>query len=305
MIVLTPTRELAIQVNNEVSKLKNSRDEFRNMAIYGGKNMNYQAAMLVKGVDVIVGTPGRIMDLQERELLNMGDIETLIIDETDVMLQFGFQQDIEQIINTTREHIESAGRDSRSLQFMLFSATLPSWVSEISSRFMKEDKLFVDMIKNGEVQTSKTVEHLRMNFRSYGMKVQEIGRFIQTINTEKKKDFKCIIFTQTKKEANLIASKRFGLRCQPLHGDISQERREFTFRSFKAGRINCLVATNVAARGLDIPNVDLIIQMSPPEDIDSYIHRSGRTGRAGKKGICVTFTTDTEEKFIYQIEDLA
>lgn len=168
---------------------------------------------------------------------------------------------------------------------------------------MKPDHQFVDMIKSQDIRTSKTVQHLSLFFPSKDHKLPTIGDVVQVYGGAHSRS---IIFTDKKSEANeVLLHGNLKVEAQVLHGDIPQKQREVTFESFRNGKLKCLIATNVAARGLDIPEVDLIVQLSPPEEIEAYIHRSGRTGRAGKSGVCVTFYTKREEQTLRRIEQNA
>ena len=300
ILVILPTRELALQVTKEFEKLTNNNREFRVLSVYGGTSIDNQINRLREGVEVVVGTPGRLMDLQERGKLVLGEIRVIVLDETDQMLNFGFQEDIEDILAGAKKDMRRSERDLKDLQFLLFSATVPRWVEKIAMRFMKPDLVRVDMVKGQAVKTSMTVSHLCMSFPSKGQKVSAIGDVVKIYGGD---HCRTIVFTDTKEEANnIMLDGQLKMDMQVLHGDIPQNQREVTFKSFRSGKLKCLVATNVAARGLDIPEVDLIIQLSPPKEIDAYIHRSGRTGRAGKSGTCITFFTNWEREQISKIE---
>lgn len=300
VLVILPTRELAIQVTREFEKLSNNNREFRVMSIYGGTSVDDQIHKLRSGVEVVVGTPGRLMDLQDRGKLILSDLQTIVLDETDQMLNFGFQEDIEEILDGVKHDLKDVDRTLEDVQFLLFSATVPRWVEKIAMRFMKKDLVRVDMVKNSTIKTSTTVSHLCMNFPSKDQKIKAIGDIVKLYGGD---HCRTIVFTDTKDEANnILLNGQLKMDLQVLHGDIPQNQREVTFKSFRNGKLRCLVATNVAARGLDIPEVDLIIQLSPPKEIDAYIHRSGRTGRAGKSGTCITFYTSWERELIGRIE---
>lgn len=205
------------------------------------------------------------------------------------MLDQGFQLDIEKIYDQIILDLKSQGRVKSDLQILLFSATVPEWVRGVASKYMKEDYERVDMFTGLESRTSSTVQHLKIIFQTKNQKVTAIGDIVSVYGGPHSKT---IIFTNKKAEANEIQlNGNLKVDSDVLHGDIPQKQREVVFQSFREGKIQCMIATNVAARGLDIPLVDLIIQLAPPDDIDSYIHRSGRTGRAGKTGTCITLIT--------------
>ena len=300
IMVLVPTRELAIQVTKEFEKLKNTPNEYRVLSVYGGTDINEQIFRLKGGVEVIVGTPGRIMDLQDRKELILSDLQVIVLDETDQMLNIGFQEDIERILKGVREDISEKDRKPDDIQFLLFSATVPRWVEKIAYKFMKRDLVRVDMIKDSTIKTSVTVDHYCISFPNKDQKISAIGDVVMVYGGA---HCRTIIFTDTKEEANdIMLNGQLKMDMQVLHGDIPQNQREVTFKSFRSGKLKCLVATNVAARGLDIPEVDLIIQLSPPKEIDTYIHRAGRTGRAGKSGVCITFYSRMQKEFLDKIE---
>ena len=303
IICLLPTRELTIQVGNQFEKFKNFLNEYRILLAYGGIEIWPQIDVLKRGVEILIGTPGRILDLLNKNKLSLESIKHFILDETDQMLNFGFQNDIENILDFLVSDLKSNKLSLNDVQFLLFSATVPDWVKKMIKGFMKENYAFVDMIKNTENKTSKTVEHLATYFSSTEMKLNALNDFLLVYGGYQPK---IIIFTERKEEANDIKNKGdLRIHTEVLHGDILQSKREQTYEAFRKGDLKCIIATNVAARGLDIPEVDLIIQMSPPLDADSYIHRSGRTGRAGKSGVCITFYTNREIESLNRIENHA
>jgi len=300
ILVLVPTRELCMQVTREFEKLRNNKNELRILSIYGGTDIHEQMHKLRAGAEIVVGTPGRVMDLQERRELNLSKVQAIVLDETDQMLNFGFQEDIEKILKTTSGDLADEGRKMDEIQFCLFSATIPRWIDNIAAKFMKRDVCRVDMIKNSHNKTSTTVDHYCISFPNKDQKISAIGDVVMTYGGAHSRT---IIFTDTKEEANnIMLNGQLKMDMQVLHGDIPQAQREVTFKSFKAGKLKCLVATNVAARGLDIPEIDLVIQLSPPKEIDTYIHRAGRTGRAGKSGVCITFYSFRQRDLLDKIE---
>jgi ATP-dependent RNA helicase DDX21 len=303
VVVLVPTRELCMQVSREFTRFMNNDKEYRVLPVYGGTDAYEQVSAMRNGIEILIGTPGRLIDLMDRKAFNFRSIRHFILDETDQMLNIGFQEDIERILKTVRAEFEENQKSIDKIQFLLFSATVPRWVDQIASKFMKKDLVFVDMIKNSETKTSKTVEHLALFFPSKEHKIEAIGDLVLVYGGAHSRT---IIFTDTKEEANEVALRgQLKIECQVLHGDIPQKQREITFTAFRNGSLKCLVATNVAARGLDIPEVDLIVQLAPPKDIETYIHRSGRTGRAGKIGTCITFYTKRQQEFMDKIENMA
>jgi ATP-dependent RNA helicase DDX21 len=300
ILCLVPTRELAIQVSNEFVRFKNKDNEYRVLSIYGGTDIHAQMDALRNGVEVVIGTPGRVFDLLERKCLSTRKLKHMILDETDQMLNIGFQEDIEKILKKIKEEFEENKKSIDKIQFLLFSATIPKWVDKIASKFMKDNVVRIDNVKNSGNKTSKTVEHLSLFVPSKEHKIPAIGDILLVYGGAHSRT---IIFTDKKEEANeVMLHGQLKVESQVLHGDIPQKQREVTFKSFREGKLKCLIATNVAARGLDIPEVDLIIQLSPPSDVETYIHRSGRTGRAGKSGVCVTFYTKRQQELMEKIE---
>jgi len=281
-LVVVPTRELVIQVTNVFNTTKYNDNEYRVLSIYGGTDIRSQIMDYKKGVEVIVGTPGRLLDLIERKVITFAELKIVVLDEADQMLDMGFQEDIEKIYQTIHGEISK-----EKVQSLLFSATLPSWVHEVSRKYLRNDQLVkIDLIKEKGYNTPTTVKHLAINC-PYFSRNGAIGDIVLCYGGQ---HARTIIFTETKKEANeIMLEAHIKQECQVLHGDVPQKQREITFRAFREGKFKCLIATNVAARGLDIPEVDLIIQLSPPKDVDTYIHRAGRTARAGRTGVCVTF----------------
>lgn len=298
VLVVLPTRELVIQVTNVFNTTRLSDNEFRTTSVYGGTDIQNQIRDLRKGADIIIGTPGRLLDLVERKAVSFSDLKIIVLDEADQMLDMGFQEDIEKIYQAIHAEISR-----EKLQSLLFSATIPTWVHEVSRKYLREDNLSrVDLIKEKGYRTPTTVKHLAINCPFFSRN-GAIGDIVLCYGGQ---HARTIIFTETKKEANdILLEAHIKQECQVLHGDIPQKQREITFRAFREGKFKCLIATNVAARGLDIPDVDLIVQLSPPKDVDTYIHRAGRTARAGRSGACVTFFTKKQIDLLEKIERVA
>lgn len=299
-IVIVPTRELAMQVTSEYTRFKNHDNEFRIATLYGSSDIGMQLDALRRGAEIVVGTPGRLIDLMERRALQLDKLKVFVLDETDQMLNMGFQQDIDRILQFLRDDFQREKKDVKDVQYLLFSATVPRWVERVCQNFMSSDMVRVDMVKGRSVKTSTTVEHLAIFFKSREDKVRAIGDVVQVYGGQ---HCRTIIFTDKKEEGNeVLLHGNLKVECQVLNGDIPQKQREVTFKAFKDGNLKCLVATNLASRGLDFPQVDLIVQLSPPLEIDTYIHRSGRTGRAGKSGKCITFYLQRQQDAIERIE---
>ncbi|CAN0891610.1 DEAD-box ATP-dependent RNA helicase 7 [Linum grandiflorum] len=271
VLVLLPTRELAVQVHEDF-KVYGESLGLSSCCLYGGAPYNPQESSLKRGVDIVVGTPGRIKDHIERGNINFSTLMFRVLDEADEMLRMGFVDDVELILGKVE--------DVTKVQTLLFSATLPSWVKNISSRFLKQAKKTIDLVGNEKMKASTNVRHIVLPCTAAA-----IPQLIPDVIRCYSSGGRSIVFTEKKETANTLSGLLPGAR--PLHGDIQQSQREVTLSGFKSGKFLTLVATNVAARGLDINGVQLIIQCEPPRDVEDYIHRSGRTGRAGKTGVAV------------------
>lgn len=214
------------------------------------------------------------------------------------MLKLGFKEDVETILRTVKQQSENV----HDLQICLFSATMPMWVRQVASEHLKKDYKIVDLCKDLKKKTPTTVNHLAINC-PYHNRLPVLADLLVVYGGDRGK---CIVFTQTKADANqLLLSDKIKQDVEVMHGDIAQNQREVTLKRFKEGKFSVLVATDVASRGLDIPNVDLVIQIEPPQDTETYIHRSGRTARAGNSGTCITFFSKKTYGLVQQIEEQA
>ncbi|KAB1208739.1 DEAD-box ATP-dependent RNA helicase 9 [Morella rubra] len=239
-LVMAPTRELAKQVEKEFAESAPGLDT---ICVYGGTPISHQMRQLDYGVDVAVGTPGRIIDLLNRGALNLSEVRFVVLDEADQMLQVGFQEDVEKILEKLPQKRQS----------LMFSATMPSWIRKLTQNYLN-NPLIIDLVGDSDQKLAEGISLFSIASDSYG-KASIIGPLI----TEHAKGGKCIVFTQTKRDADRLAyAMARNYKCEALHGDISQSQRERTLASFRDGNFNILVATDVASRGLDIPNVDLI-----------------------------------------------
>lgn len=278
-LILAPTRELANQVARE---FETACPSLSVKSFYGGVGIGPQMANLERGVDVVVGTPGRVIDLIERGKLRLGSIRFAILDEADQMLDMGFEQDMETIL----------GKVPAKRQTMLFSATLPSWINKVARRFLNQP-LLLDLV--GDDNSGKLADTIKL------LAVQvdagrKIGTLVDLVSVYGAGG-KTIVFTKTKMGADEVGSGvNSSLPTEQLHGDIPQAQRETTLARFRNGDYSVLVATDVASRGLDIPNVDLVVHYDLPQDSESFLHRSGRTGRAGKLGTTLVMYTASEAK---------
>ncbi|KAF3433089.1 hypothetical protein FNV43_RR24191 [Rhamnella rubrinervis] len=271
VLVLLPTRELANQVYADF-EVYGGAVGLSSCCLYGGAPYHSQELKLKRGVDIVVGTPGRIKDHLERDNIDFSSLKFRVLDEADEMLRMGFVEDVELILGKVK--------DVSKVQTLLFSATLPHWVKDISSRFLKPNKKTADLVGNEKMKASTNVRHIVLPCSS-SARSQLIPDIIRCYSS----GGRTIVFTETKDCASELSGLLPGARA--LHGDIQQAQREVTLRGFRSGKFMTLVATNVAARGLDINDVQLIIQCEPPRDVEAYIHRSGRTGRAGNTGVAV------------------
>lgn len=268
-IVLAPTRELARQVEKEFYE---SAPNLDTLCVYGGSPIQRQMSTLDRGVDVIVGTPGRVIDLIKRGALNLSEVKFAVLDEADQMLNVGFADDVETIL----EYLP------KERQTMMFSATMPSWIVKLTHKYLKTP-LTVDLVGDSDQKLADGI-----TLYSISSDMRERPSIIGPLITEHAHGGKCIVFTQTKRDADRLAyALQKSFNCEALHGDISQNQRERTLSGFRDGRFNVLVATDVAARGLDVPNVDLVIHYELPNSSEIFVHRSGRTGRAGRKGSAI------------------
>uniref|UniRef100_A0A4W4EQQ2 RNA helicase n=1 Tax=Electrophorus electricus TaxID=8005 RepID=A0A4W4EQQ2_ELEEL len=291
VLVLAPTRELAIQVTKD---FKDITKKLSVVCFYGGSSYNPQVDAIRNGIDVLVGTPGRIKDHLQNNKLDLSQLKHVVLDEVDQMLDMGFAEQVEEILSA------SYTKDTESNpQTLLFSATCPAWVYDVAKKYMRSQYIHVDLIGKRTQKAATTVEHLAIACH-WSQRAAVIGDVIQVYSGS---HGRTIVFCETKKETNeLSMNTSIKQSAQCLHGDIPQKQRELTLKGFRNGNFEVLIATNVAARGLDIPEVDLVMQCSPPKDVESYIHRSGRTGRAGRTGICICFYQRKEEDQLRYVE---
>ncbi len=275
-IVLVPTRELAIQAAEELHSF-NAERRLSITAIYGGAAISEQLRRLSKGVDIVVGTPGRTLDHIRRGTLKLGNVKFLVLDEADEMLNMGFIEDVEEIMSHTPEE----------RRVMLFSATMPKRIISLSDRYMHDTEII--KVESKQLTTELT-EQIYFEVREAD-KFDALTRIIDIKN-----DFYGIVFCRTKNNVDEVVNRLIerGYSADGLHGDVSQASREKILRKFREKNINILVATDVAARGIDVNNLTHVINYALPQDSESYVHRIGRTGRAGNQGTAITFITRGE-----------
>ncbi|KAJ6829772.1 DEAD-box ATP-dependent RNA helicase 3, chloroplastic-like [Iris pallida] len=284
VLVLAPTRELAKQVEKEI---KESAPYLSTVCVYGGVSYNIQQNALSRGVDVVVGTPGRIIDLINSNNLQLGEVEYLVLDEADQMLAVGFEEDVEVILEKLPTKRQS----------MLFSATMPGWVKKLARKHL-DNPLTIDLVGD---QDEKLAEGIKL----YAIPTTATSKrtILSDLITVYAKGGKTIVFTRTKRDADEVSmALSNSIASEALHGDISQHQRERTLNGFRQGKFTVLVATDVASRGLDIPNVDLIIHYELPNDPETFVHRSGRTGRAGKEGSAMLMFTGNQRRTVKSLE---
>lgn len=283
-LVLTPTRELAIQVAEELAKIGKFR-RVKALPVYGGQAIDRQIRAIKFGVQVVIGTPGRLLDHIRRGTIKLNHISTLVLDEADEMLDMGFIDDIETILRNVP--------DER--QTLLFSATMPEPIRRLAARYMKEPV---------EVTVSKEQITVPLTDQYYYETRDKLDGLCRVLEAEDNN--KVIVFCRTKKGVDdLSASMQArGFMADGLHGDLSQAQRDRVMKKFREGQLEILVATDVAARGLDIENVTHVVNYDIPQDPESYVHRIGRTGRAGRKGVAITFIEPREYRQLKLIEKL-
>ncbi|GAB7388324.1 DEAD/DEAH box helicase [Bacillaceae bacterium] len=285
-LVLTPTRELAIQVSGELRRIAKYKKGVRTLPIYGGQSIGHQIRALKQGIQIVIGTPGRILDHLRRKTLRLDSVRLLVLDEADEMLDMGFIDDIEAIMKQT-----NADR-----QTLLFSATMPPEIRRLATRYMKQPE-HVSVVNREDV-TAPSVEQVYYKVLEKN-KVESLCRILDSEDVELG-----IIFCRTKKGVDELtdALQARGYLADGLHGDLSQAQRDRVMKAFRHNEIELLVATDVAARGIDVGNVSHVINFDIPQDPESYVHRIGRTGRAGRKGIAMTLVTPREMKQLRTIE---
>ena len=274
-LALVPTRELAVQVCKELEPLASTRG-LTFESIYGGSPIEKQIAALKRGVDFVVATPGRMIDLIQQEELSVADLEGVVIDEADRMADMGFMPQVEWILRRTE----------KKHQTLLFSATLDGMVGALISRYQ------TDPVTHEVASREVTVAEMEHRFLAVHEmdRVRVAARIVEASN-------RTIIFSRTKWGADKLTGKLLGedVKAAAIHGDLRQAQREKALSDFQAGKVKCLVATDVAARGIHVDDVDVVIHYDPPSDAKAYVHRSGRTARAGESGVVVSLVLWNEE----------
>ncbi len=284
-LVLAPTRELALQVCEAFERYAAQTRGVHVLPVYGGQGYGVQLSALRRGVHVVVGTPGRIMDHLDRGTLDLTELRYLVLDEADEMLNMGFAEDVETILKDTPD----------TKQVTLFSATMPPAIRRLSAKYLTDP---VEITVKGRTATASGITQ-RYLIVSYPQKVDALTRILETENFEG-----MIVFVRTKNETETLAEKlrARGYSAEAINGDIAQAQRERTVNRLKSGKLDILVATDVAARGLDVERISHVVNYDIPTDTESYVHRIGRTGRAGRSGDAISFVTPRERYLLKHIE---
>lgn len=284
-LIVTPTRELAIQITAEVEKLIADIDNIDVLAVYGGQDVDKQLKKLKKNVQIVVGTPGRLIDHIRRKTIDLSELSFLVLDEADQMLHIGFQYEVETIIRETP--------DNR--QTLLFSATISNDVKRLLNKHLQNPKSIQIEKRQGPAANVEQIAYHTTDRSKQDTIIQLV---------EEHNPYLAVIFCRTKRRVNKLNTilKTHGFQTDELHGDLSQAKRERVMKQFRDAKLQLLVATDVAARGLDVEGVTHVYNYDIPEDVESYVHRIGRTGRAGSTGLSVTFFTTDDKSMLHDIE---
>ncbi len=283
-IVLCPTRELAVQVAEEIRKLAKYMSDIKVLPVYGGQEIVRQIKSLKTGVQIIVGTPGRVMDHMRRKTVKFDNINMVILDEADEMLDMGFREDMETILTETPE----------DRQTVMFSATMPKAIMDIARNFQKDAKIIKVVRKE---LTVSNIEQFYYEVRPKN-KTEVLCRLIDIYNPRLS-----VVFCNTKRQVDELISelKGRGYFADGIHGDMKQQQRDRVMDDFRSGKVDILIATDVAARGIDVDDVDMVFNYDIPQDEEYYVHRIGRTGRAGRSGMALSFISGKE---VYKLKDI-
>ncbi|MBP2436339.1 DEAD/DEAH box helicase [Microbacterium amylolyticum] len=284
-LVLAPTRELALQVCEAFEKYATHMRGVRVLPVYGGQGYGTQLSALRRGVDIVVGTPGRVMDHLEKGTLDLSELRFLVLDEADEMLKMGFAEDVDTILADTPAEKQTA----------LFSATMPAQIRRISQKHLRDPEQ-ITVATRTTTSANITQRYLMVG---YPQKVDALTRILEVENFDG-----MIVFVRTKSETETLAEKlrARGYTAAAISGDVAQAQRERTVDQLKSGKLDILVATDVAARGLDVERITHVVNYDIPVDTESYVHRIGRTGRAGRKGDAISFVTPRERRLLGAIE---
>lgn len=283
-IILCPTRELAIQVAEEIRKISRYTHGIKILPVYGGQDITKQIRSLKTGVQLVIGTPGRVMDHMRRKTVKFTDVRTVVLDEADEMLNMGFREDIETILRDTPEE----------RQTILFSATMPKPIMDIAKTYQKDAEI-IRVVK--KELTVENIEQYYIEVRPNN-KDEMLSRLLDMYNPKLS-----VVFCNTKKKVDEVTSvlQGRGYFADGLHGDLKQQQRDRVMGSFRKGKTEILVATDVAARGIDVDDIDIVFNYDLPQDEEYYVHRIGRTGRAGRTGLAFSFVRGKE---VYKLKDI-
>ncbi|MBS1487367.1 MAG: DEAD/DEAH box helicase [Bacteroidetes bacterium] len=284
-LVVAPTRELSVQITNDLERFANNFKKLNIVTVYGGASISDQIRKIKRGAQIIVATPGRLIDLLSRKVVDLTQIQYVVLDEADEMLNMGFKEDIDEILSTTP--------DTKNV--WLFSATMPREVREIASNYMSNPQ---EIAMEGQKQGNENIDHQYVMVDERD-KYLALKRFVDYTP-----DIFAVVFCRTKMDTQKIAEHliKDGYNADPLHGDLTQAQRDRVMKSFKNKTLQLLVATDVAARGIDVSNITHVIHMNMPDEMEFYTHRSGRTARAGKKGISLAIVSKKEMGRVHQVE---
>ena len=285
VLIQCPTRELAIQVTGELLKLAKFKGHLNVVPVYGGQSINRQIKALKRGAHIVVGTPGRTIDHLKRGTLKLDNLKQLVFDEADEMLNMGFRDDMEEILTYT----------GGPVQKIMFSATVPGAIKGIMKRFMNDPKM---VTMERKAVTAPNIQQLLVEVRD-SVRTEAICRFMEL------EDYKlALVFCNTKRKTEQVANelRGRGYASDLINGDLSQNQRDQVMDKFRKGHIDILVATDVAARGIDVDDVEAVFNYDVPQDPEYYVHRIGRTGRAGRSGVAITFATRRKKKQVRSIE---
>ena len=285
-LILSPTRELCQQIAVQLEQFAKYSEGLKMVTVYGGANISEQIRTIRKGVQIVIATPGRLLDLMKRKAIRLQDINTLVLDEADEMLNMGFKEDLDAILSGTSEHKNT----------WLFSATMPKEIRRIIKQYMSEDA--VEISVNQGNQSNKNIDHQYIPVKSRE-KNEALKRYLDAFP-----EMRGIIFCRTKAGTQTLADglAREGYKAEAIHGDLSQNQRDRVMGKFKAHQLQVLVATDVAARGIDVNGLTHVIHHALPDDAAYYTHRSGRTARAGKKGISIAFVSGNDQRKLKDLQ---
>ncbi|MGV6862328.1 MAG: DEAD/DEAH box helicase [Putridiphycobacter sp.] len=285
-LILSPTRELVQQIAKQMFMFTKYYDKVFSVAVYGGPNMDRQLSLLNKPTQIIVATPGRLIDLLERKLITLDQVKTIVLDEADEMLRRGFKADIDTILTYTQKQAD----------VWLFSATMPEDIQKIIKKFMSSG--YKEVVIDAEYQVNKNITHEYV-ITEPNEKLNAIHQFLRQQNAERG-----VIFCNTKADSEKLNKqlKSRNYRIEVLNGDMNQKEREKVLRAFKGHNIQFLIATDVAARGIDIPDLAFVLHHQLPSQTEYYTHRAGRTARAGNKGLSLAFLSPKDKRQLKNIE---